>query len=65
MFDLATAVTKTPVPFQFKLQPSVCPYVVDGAQEMIDEGYWREAMFWIALFTMVAHGAIPGRCGGG
>ena len=58
MFDLATAVTKTPVPFQFKLQPFVRPYVVDGAQEMIDEGYWREAMFWIALFTMVAHGAI-------
>jgi hypothetical protein len=58
MFDVATAVTKTPVPFQRKLRPFVRPYIVDGAQVMIDQGYHREAMFWITLFLTVSNAAI-------
>lgn len=57
-FDRAAAVTRTPVPFQAKLQPHVRPYIIGGAQEMIDQGYHREAMFWIAGFLMFANAAI-------
>jgi hypothetical protein len=57
-FDHAVAVTRTPVPFQFKLQPHVRPYIIAGAQEMIDQGYHREAMFWIGGFLMFANSAI-------
>src|SRR5262249_36536261 len=54
-FDRAVAVTRTPVPFQFKLKPHVRPYIIAGAQEMIDQGYHREAMFWISGFLMFAN----------
>jgi hypothetical protein len=57
-FDRAVAVTHTPVPFQAKLQPYIRPYVIDGAQEMIDAGYHREAMFWISGFLLFANTAI-------
>ncbi len=57
-FDRAVAVTRTPVPFQFKLQAHVRPYIIAGAQEMIDQGYHREAMFWISGFLMFANAAI-------
>ncbi len=57
-FDLAEAVKDRWVPFDFKLQPHVRPYIVDGAREMIDEGQHREAMFWIASFLIIAHTAI-------
>ena len=57
-FDLATAVSRTPVPFQVKFQPHVRPYIIAGAQEMIEQGYHREAMFWIAGFLMFANTAI-------
>ncbi|MFL5806960.1 MAG: hypothetical protein ACJ8CR_35180 [Roseiflexaceae bacterium] len=57
-FDRAVAVTRTPVPFQAKLQAHVRPYIIGGAQEMIDQGYHREAMFWISGFLMFANSAI-------
>jgi hypothetical protein len=57
-FDRAVAVTRRPVMMQYKLQPHIRPYVIDGAQEMIDQGYHREAMFWIAGFLMFANAAI-------
>ena len=57
-FDCAAAVTRTPVMFQFKLQPHVRPCIVEGAREMIDQGYHREAMFWIGGFLMFANAAI-------
>lgn len=57
-FDLAVAVTRTPVPFHVKFQPHIRPYIITGAQEMIDQGYHREAMFWIAGFLMFANTAI-------
>jgi hypothetical protein len=57
-FDRATAVTHTPVPFQYKFQPHVRPYIVDGAREMIEQGCHREAMFWISGFLTFANAAI-------
>jgi len=57
-FDCAAVVTRTPVPFQAKLQPHVRPYLVDGAREMIDQGYHHEAMFWISGFLLFANTAI-------
>lgn len=57
-FDRAVQVTRTPVPGSFKLRPHVRPYLIDGAQEMIDEGYPREAMLWIWFGLAIANGAI-------
>lgn len=57
-FDRAVHVTRTPVPGSFKLHPHVRPYLVDGAQEMIDQGYPREAMLWIWFGQAIANGAI-------
>jgi hypothetical protein len=57
-FDCAVEVTCTPVPLQAKLQPHVRPYLVDGAREMIAQGYHREAMFWISGFLLFANTAI-------
>ena len=48
-FDRAVEVTRTPIPLGHKLQPYVKPYLVEGAREMIDEGYHREAVLWIPL----------------
>ncbi len=57
-FDRAVQVTRTPVPFAFKLQTHVRPYYIEGAQEMIEEGYPREAMLWILACLWTANGAI-------
>jgi hypothetical protein len=57
-FDCAVAVTRTPVPFQVKFQSHIRPYIIAGAQEMIDAGYHREAMFWISGFLLFANAAI-------
>lgn len=57
-FDRAAAVTRTPVPFQYKFQPHVRPYIVDSAREMIEQSGHREAMFWIGGFLMFANAAI-------
>jgi hypothetical protein len=57
-FDCATTVTRTPVMFQFKFQPHVRPYIIEGAREMIEQGCHREAMFWITGFLVFANAAI-------
>ncbi len=46
-FDRAVEVYQTPTPYGFAMRPHLRPYHVQGAQEMIDEGNHREAMFWI------------------
>ena len=48
-FDRAVEVKKTPAMHSWKIQPHLRPYVVEGNQEMISEGHYREAVFWIAL----------------
>jgi len=60
-FDTAAAVVDRTVPFGYSLRPHVRPYVIEGAHEMIEEGYHREAMFWIASYLMITAHAI-GRC---
>jgi hypothetical protein len=57
-FDRAVQITRTPVLYKFKLQPHVRPYIIEGAQAMIDEGYHREAMYWIWTNLAVAWNAI-------
>jgi hypothetical protein len=57
-FDRAVQVTRTTVPGSFKLRPHVRPYLVEGAQEMIGEGYAREAMVWIWFGLAISNGAI-------
>lgn len=57
-FDRATEVTRTPIPFGHKLQTYVKPYLVEGAKEMIDEGYHREALLWIHAFLWISNTAI-------
>lgn len=57
-FDKAIEVKQTPSPFDFKLHPHVRPYLVQGAQQMIDEGHHREAMGWIMAFYLVSLLAI-------
>ncbi len=57
-FDRAVQVTRAPTPGSFKLHPHVRPYLVDGAQEIIDEGYPREAMLWIWFGLAISNGAI-------
>ena len=50
LFDEAVAARKTPHPFQHKLHPHLRPHFVDSCQRMLDEGYHREAMWWIIPF---------------
>jgi hypothetical protein len=49
-FDLALRIKKTPHPFQHKLNAHLRPYFVDACQNMIDEGYYREALGWVLPF---------------
>jgi hypothetical protein len=57
-FDKAVAVTRTPIPYQFKLHAHVKPYIIEGTREMIDAGSHREAMPWIAACLLLANTAI-------
>jgi hypothetical protein len=57
-FDRAVEVTRTAIPFGFKLQPHVRPYLVDGLEELIQQGNHREAMAWIMIVLWLANTAI-------
>jgi hypothetical protein len=57
-FDRAVAVKRGPSFWGFKLRPHIRPYVIEGAQEMIDEGHHREAMYWIEAFFVIALAVI-------
>jgi hypothetical protein len=47
VFDRSVEVYRTPTPFGFTIQAHLRPYLAAATQEMIDEGYHREAMFWL------------------
>lgn len=47
-FDIAKSVIKTPVFFASDLSDVARPIAVDGTRDLIERGYHREAMFWIA-----------------
>jgi hypothetical protein len=49
-FDLAVKVKRTPHPFGHKMYAHLRPYLVEGSQEMMDEGYCREAVGWTKAF---------------
>jgi hypothetical protein len=57
-FDKAVEVKQTPIPYGFKLQSYVKPYFIDGAKEMIDEGFHREALLWISAGILISTNAI-------
>ncbi|MBV8070113.1 MAG: hypothetical protein JO270_09430 [Acidobacteriaceae bacterium] len=49
VFDTAKAVIKTPFPFASDVSDRARSIAIDGSSELIDRGYHREAMFWIAV----------------
>lgn len=48
-FDVAKAVRKTPFLMAFNISDFARPIVIGGGQELIDQGFHREAMVWIAF----------------
>lgn len=46
-FDRSVKVYQTPTPFGFTIRAHLRPYLTEATQEMIDEGNYREATFWI------------------
>jgi hypothetical protein len=57
-FDRAAEVYQTPAPYGFKLHPHVRPYFAEGTQELIREGYHREAAFWIWVCHWLSNVAL-------
>ena len=57
-FDRAVEITRTVVPFGFKLHPYVRPYLVDGLEELIQRGNHREVMLWVTFALWLANTAI-------
>jgi hypothetical protein len=53
-FDLAVKVKRSPHPFGHKMYAHLRPYLVGGSQEMMDEGYYREAMGWTMAFYVAS-----------
>jgi hypothetical protein len=49
-FDIAVQVKRTPHPFGYKMHAHLRPYFVDGTQEMICEGFHREAVGWAMAY---------------
>jgi hypothetical protein len=50
VFDIAVRVKRTPHPFGHKMYAHLRPYLVEGTQEMIREGYHREAAGWVMAY---------------
>jgi hypothetical protein len=50
-FNRSVEVYKTPTPYGFTIRPHLRPYISEAGQEMIDEGNYREAMFWITALA--------------
>ncbi len=49
-FDIAVQVKRTAHPFGYKMHAHLRPYFVDGTQEMINEGFHREAAGWAMAY---------------
>jgi hypothetical protein len=49
VFDAAQAFSKTPFPFTSDISAAARPIAIDGSRELIEGGYHREAIFWIAV----------------
>ena len=48
-FDAAQATIKTPLPFASDVSDAARPIAIDGSRELIDRGFHREAVFWMAV----------------
>ena len=57
-FDRVLEVKQGPFPFDYKYHPHLRPYIIAGSEEMIREGYHREAMFWIHSFLKFSTSAL-------
>jgi hypothetical protein len=53
-FDLAIEVYKTPIPYAYKLEPFIRPYLIEGTKDIFQDGGYRESIFWIARFYVIA-----------
>lgn len=53
-FDRAVAVRRTPHPFGHKMHAHLRPYFVGGCRSLLEEGYYREALLWLAAFYVSA-----------
>ncbi len=49
IFDAAAKALKTPFPFASDLSDIARPIAIDGSLELIERGYHREAMSWVAV----------------
>jgi len=49
IFDRAKHTIKTPFSFATDISENARPITIDGSLEMIERGYHREAMFWVAV----------------
>lgn len=49
IFDAAAGADRTPLPFGSDLSGAARPIAIDGSRELIERGFHREAMFWIAV----------------
>jgi len=57
-FDRAVEVKRTAIPYEFKLNPHIRPYLVEGTQELIEQGHHREVMWLITAMLIIANTAI-------
>ena len=48
VFDAAKEVVTTPFPFASDISDIARPVAIDGSRELIERGYHREAVFWMA-----------------
>jgi hypothetical protein len=48
-FDIAAAAIESSFPFASDLSAIARPLAIDGSREMIEQGFHREAVFWIAV----------------
>ena len=53
-FDRAIEIFKTPILYAYKLEPFIRPYLLEGTKELFREGGYRESIFWIARFFVIA-----------
>jgi hypothetical protein len=51
VFDRSVEVYRTPTPYGFTIRAHLRPYLADATQEMIDEGHYREATFWLVTLA--------------
>jgi hypothetical protein len=49
IFDVAKNAIKSTFPFEADISDSARPSAIDGSLELMERGYHREAMFWIAV----------------